>query len=411
MLKTVEHISGTKKRLKIEIPAETIEKEIGSVLQKLKEEIKIPGFRQGKAPISLIEKRFGKKAEADALEKIISDSYSAAIKEADIIPIANPVIEEEGEFKRKAPLSLTLTVEVRPKLEGLSYEGIKVKDIPVDVRDEDIESTLKRLQEEKAVYEPSDAGIMPGDIVVIDIKTETSSFDDQMFKIGTEFFPPEFSEGLRDKIKGDECTFSTSFPEVFHINELKGKSLNLKVLIKEVKKPILPSMDDEIAKDVGFDSLDVLKTHIKEEILRSKKDAVAKILKSEVLKKVIEENEFEAPESLLQSELSHLKDRERLKGRTIDETLEGELTVLARRNIKASLIIDMIGDREGITVSEDELKKEIQALSLRLRLSPENVIKYFATRDGSLEGLGHSIFEEKVLDLLLEKAVISKETK
>ncbi|MBI4822708.1 MAG: trigger factor [Nitrospirae bacterium] len=410
MLKTVEDISKTKKRLKIEIPAETIEKEIGSTLQRLRQEVKIPGFRQGKAPISLLEKRFGKKAEADALEKIISDSYSTALKEANITPVTNPVIEEGGEFKRKTPLSITLTVEVRPRLETLRYEGINVKDISVDVSNEDIEATLKRLQEEKAVYEPSDAGIMPGDITVFDIKTETFSLDDHMFKVGTEFFPSEFSEGLRDKRKGDEFSLNASFPEVFHIDELKGKSLALNVFIKEVKKPTLPSIDDELAKDIGFDSLDALKSHIFEELMRSKKDAVAKILKAEVLKKVIEENEFEVPESLLHTELMHLKERARLKGNLVDEVSDDELTSVAQRNIKALLIIDMIGDKEAITVSEDEIKKELKALSMRLRLSPENVIKYFVTRDGSLEGLRHSMFEEKVLNLLLEKAIIGKET-
>ncbi|MDP2168432.1 MAG: trigger factor [Thermodesulfovibrionales bacterium] len=424
MLKTIEDISQTKKRLKIEIPSDVVEKEIGSALQSVRQRVKLPGFRQGKVPIALIEKRFGKEVEADAIEKLISSSYATALKEADITPVSSPVMEENFEFKRQSPLSMTLTVEVRPKVEGLKYEGIKVRDIPVDVPDDDVEKTLKRLQAEKAVYEPSDKEMTEGDVAIIDLKGAASpgesgaapgeteaglQISEQLFKVGSDYFPPEISEGLKGRKKGDEFSLKADFPEGFHINELAGRKLELTVFVKEVKKANLPDMDDELAKDLGMDSMDALRGHIKEELLKAKKNAVAKMLKAEVVKNIINETAFEAPESLVGHELSQLMDNARLSGAMAgveNDTLKKELRPAAERNIKAALLIEIIGEKEGVTVTEDELKKEILSLSGRLRMSPENVMKYFITRDGSIEGLRRSVIEEKVLNLLLEKAEI-----
>src|SRR5512135_1926550 len=133
MIKTVEDIGATKKRLKIEIPAEVIEKEIRDSIEKLRRKTTIPGFRTGKAPIDLIEKRFGKEIESDVLERVIPQGYIEALREANITPVANPVLEEKSDFKRRQPISMTLTVEVMPHIENLNYEDIPLKDIPVAV--------------------------------------------------------------------------------------------------------------------------------------------------------------------------------------------------------------------------------------------------------------------------------------
>lgn len=418
MLKAVEHISETKKRLKIEVLPDIIDKEVNTALEKLRQRVKLPGFRQGKAPLSLIEKRFGKEAEADAFERLISDSYRNALKEANIIPVSQPVFEESIDFKRNNPLSMTLTVEVRPTLNSLKYEGIKVKDIPVNVEEADIEGTLKRLQEEKTVYEPSEEEIKVGDIVVIDLKEVgggTATLNDQMIRVGDEFFPHEISNSLIGKKKVDEISLTAKFPEVFPIRELAGKNSELMVMIKEVKKAHPPSLDEEFAKDVGFDSLSALRSHIEDEILKAKKDTKEKILKAEIMKRIIEENEFPAPESLVEKEFEDLMANAQLKGqlpnlqdRQEEQALKEKLREDAIRNIKAELLINIIGEKEGIQVEDEEVKREISSLAERLRLSPENVVKYFVSRDGSMEGLRHSIFEEKVLDLLLKKAIIEK---
>ncbi|MDP2277714.1 MAG: trigger factor family protein, partial [Nitrospirota bacterium] len=153
MLKAVEDLSSTKKRLKIEIPSEAIEKKIKSSLEKARQKAKTPGFRPGKTPMNIIEKHYGKSAEAEALEEVIPEFYDRALKEAAIVPVTRPEIEGGVNFERNNPLSLSFTLEIRPKIENLKYEGIKTKALPVIVSDEEVENALKRLQEGKATYE------------------------------------------------------------------------------------------------------------------------------------------------------------------------------------------------------------------------------------------------------------------
>lgn len=416
MLKAIEDISTTKKRLKIEIPADAIEREIRGSLEKVKMTTKIPGFRPGKVPINLVEKKFGKKIEEDVINKMIPRAYVDALNEANITPVANPVVEEELDFKRNQPISMTFTVEIMPDIESLNYEGITIKDIPISVDDSDIESVLKRLEDERATYEPSEGPVEMNGLIVFDysIKENGDEVKDQVFKVGNNLFPDDFSKKLIGKKKGDELVIETAFPENHQSEKLAGKNLTLNVVIKDVKRINLPGIDNELAKDVGYESLDELKKHIGEEILKSKKDGVTKIQKAEIIKKLIESHEFDVPESLLESEISMLvsgvmSNKEHDKDMDKDEeALKQELRPKALRNVKVSLLLETIGKKEKVTVSDDDIKNTILSMSRRFGVSPENLMKFYISRDGSLNGIRNTIFEDKVLDLILSKAVLAK---
>ncbi len=417
MLKTVEDITATKKRLKIEISAEAVEKEIRESLERLRRKTTLRGFRTGKAPLELIEKRFGKEVESDVLDRIIPQEYAEALKEANITPVASPVLEEKIDFKRRDPISLTLLVEIMPKIETLRYEKIKIKDMPVEVTDPEIESVLKRQQEEKATYEPSDGPVVMNDLLVIDYSAQGDGVEakDQVFKVGGSMFPEDFSQKLLGKNKGDEFVIDTTFPGDHPSGKLAGKSLALDVVIRDIKKVNLPAMDDEFAKDMGFESLTELRKRINEEILKAKKNEVAKMQKAEIIKTLIESHEFDVPETLVESELERLvsaslagkgeKDRPAAEEA---EKLKVDLMPIAVRNVKASLLIETIGKEQGVSVTDDEMKNAILSISQRLSVSPENIMKFYISRDGSLDGLKGSIFEDKVLDLILSKAELEK---
>lgn len=411
MLKTLEDVSSTKKRLRIEIPPEAFERNIDDGLQSLKAKARVPGFRPGNAPVSLLEKRFGREVEAEAFEKTVNEAYKSVLKDAGIRPVSAPVFEETGDFKRHAPLNMTILVEVLPKLDDVKYEGVSVKDIPVVVEDWDIEETLKRLQEQKAVFEPSDEPVGPGDLVVIDYSTDVDGKEskDQVIRVGDEGVPEEFSNGLIGMRKDEEKAIAVSYPETYANKEFAGKQLTFKVGLKDVKKVDLPAVDDELAKDVGFESLDALKKDLGEKILNSKKATVKNILKAEALKGVLAAHEFEAPESLVDAEIENLLAGVKARGGKMkDEDLRPALMEPALRNVRAALLLQAIAEKEGIGVTEEDLKAKIQALSVGMRLAPENVIKYYVAKDGSLEGLSRQILEDRALDLLLEKSVIEK---
>jgi trigger factor len=440
LLKSVEDINPTKKRLKIEIPSDVVEVEIRKSLEMLRQQARIPGFRPGKAPISLIEKRFGKNVEAEVLEKIIPEQLSSAIREAALNPITMPALEEEFQFKRNNPISLSVTVEVVPEIGGLSYESLTVKDIAAEVQESDLEDTLKRLRDQKAVYEVADKEVEMDDFVSFEyVDSEIAGEDipaakDIISKMGNEIFPHDLMEKVMGKKKGDIFEFVTTFDES-KPKELAGKTANIKVRISEVKRKNLPAIDDDFAKDLGFENVSELTEKLKEKIHTAKKEQARKMQKAQILNSLIESNTVEVPEALLQRELDMLAMQKNVDAKEGAEPADSALNELetipeadspdrkkeedpqlkmrerAMRSVRASLIIDAIGKKEGVTVSDEEVNERISSVAKRLSATPEAVRNFYEYRGGSLENLKHSIYEDKVMDMLLSKAVVEKENK
>jgi len=445
LLQAVEDISSTKKRLRIEIPSDIIEKEIEDSLEKVRQKANLPGFRPGKAPMNLIEKRFGNKVEAEVLEKVIPEFYGKALKEADLKPVAMPVLDEQFTFQRNSPLNLSLTVEVMPKIENLDYAAIKAKDVHVVVDEAELENALKNLQEQKALYQVAEKEIEKDDLVTFDyvdcelVEGEmTPSLRKEVLKLGNELLPKDIEEKLIGRKKGDTVEFTTSFEEDFKVKELVGKALQVKIMINEVKHKVLPAIDDEFAKDVGYGSISELNEKIKENLYQFKKDQATKIQKAEIVRQLTESNDFEIPETLLNNELDSLIMEESISGKRSgkleeakkrddsgsveaisevnkpdlrdqsEEEIRTALKEKALRNVRASILIRAIGQKEGITVTEDEVGDRISVIAKRLSAQPEAVMNFYRTKDGSLEGLRQMIFEDKVLDLLFSRATIEK---
>ncbi len=409
MLKVLEDISSTKKRLKIEIPAEVIESEIKKGLNEAQKMARIPGFRPGKAPMHLIEKKFGKEIEANVLEKIIPEYYLKAIKEADIKPVSMPVVEDSFDFKRNEPISVTVSVEVRPMVENLDYENVTVKEVPVEVSDEDVDAVLNRLAEEKATYESVDDAVNTGDLVTIDYIVEDTVSKDVVLKVGSGPYPQEFFDGLIGKKKDEEFIIEASFSEDSQ-TRFAGKRLRFEVRMKDIKRRNLPAIDDEFAKDLGFENTGQLKDRVRENIIASKNRDAERAKQRDILDKLLETHSFDVPEGLLNAEISGIISEIRARGNNqkTDEEIREEIKPHAEKGVRASILLELIGEKEGINVSDEDMKEEILNIASRSYVSPENIIKYYTARDGSLEGLKQSVFKKKVLNFLLNKAKIEK---
>lgn len=410
MLKALEDISSTKKRLKIEIPAEAIESEIIKRIKETQKKAKIPGFRPGRAPMCIIEKKFGKDIEAEVLERVISEHYLNAIKEADIKPVSDPVVEKFFDFKRKEPISMTILVEVRPKIESLNYENIVVKDINVEVNDEEVDAALKRLAEEKAIYEPVDDAIREGDLVIIDYIAEGNASRDVVLKVGSGNYPQEFCEGIIGRKKGEKFALEATFPEDSHL-PFAGKRIKFEVEIKDIKRRNIVAIDDEFAKDMGFENIGQLKDKIKENILASKNIDAESTKQAEIFNKLVESHSFDIPEVMLNAEIKGILGEIRAAGndKRTDEEIIKDIMPLAEKRIKGSIILELIGEKEGIKVSDEDVKEEILRIAKKYCIHPDTVIKYYIARDGSLKGVERSAFEKKVLNFILSKAKIEKE--
>jgi trigger factor len=432
---TIEDISSTKKRLKIEIPLDVITKEYNSSLNNVRQRAKIPGFRPGKVPVNLIEKRFADNIKSDIIDRLVPEYYSKALKDAGLTPVTMPTLETSVELKKNEPLSISLTVEVRPNITDLNYEGMKIEDVDVRVDDAELEDTLIKLQDERAVYSEVDRPIKEDDFIVIDYvkldaagEKELSSGKDQVMNLGNNLTPKGILDELIGKKKGDlveiDIPASVGSSEGSDLKE-EGEGSRIRITVKEVKEKKLPEMDDEFAKDLGHDTLESLRNKVGEGILKAKKDGSAKEQKAKLLDMLVESHDFDVPESLFERELENLYINEKasmkqapdLLEKAEDETpgqeeddaqLKEKLKPKAAQNIKGTILLDMIAEKENITVSEDELKTKIMQLAQHFQTNPENIMNLFITRDGSLENLKHSIRDEKVLEIILSKAELIK---
>ena len=427
MATIIEDISSTKKRLKIEIPADILEKEYAGSLDNVRQRARIPGFRPGKAPMSMIEKRFGDEIKSELIEKLVPTYYAEAVKEADLAPVSMPKIETDIDLKRNEPLVFSLTVEVRPKIGSMNYNGIKVAGIAASVDEKEVDDTLKGLQNDRAMFEAVDREVREDDLLIMDYVKfdptggkEIVSQKDQVMNLGNKLTPRGILENLLGKKKGD--IVEVILPEVDG-KELKEDSVNgdkLRITIKEVKEKKLPEIDDEFAKDFGNESLDALKGKIKEGILAAKQENGKKLQKAKIIDTLIEAHAFDVPESLAEAELEHLVNNELYANKSQKQTgsvsdepdpaLAEKLRPKAVKNVKATIMLDEIAEREKITVSEAEVKDRISLIARQFQATPDAIVNLFMTRDGSLENLKHNIREEKVLDFLLAGAEITEGT-
>jgi len=430
LITAVEDISTTKKRLKIEIPTDIIEKEYRESLDKVRQRAKIPGFRPGKVPANLIEKKFGSDVKADIIDRLVPRYYSEALKEAALVPVAVPQFESALDIKPHEPLSFILTVEVRPNVANLNYTGLQVEDIPAEVGDKEIEDTIKGLREERAVYEVVERGIKDDDLLVIDYvkfdptgEKELASGKDQVMNLGNNLAPKGIMDEIVGKKKGDVIEIALPSVEGDEVREDAEKANRLRLTIKEVKEKKLPEIDGEFAKDFGHETLASLREKVKEGILRAKKDKAASTQKEKLIETLVGSYDFDIPQVLLEKELETLVINEKHskqqpkdlvagsdaeKTSREDEAIVGALRPKAIMHVKAGIILDLIAEKEGITATEDELKMRIGFLAKHLKTTPEAVINLFVTKDGSLDNLKHTIRDEKVLDLVLSKAEIVK---
>lgn len=403
----VEDLSSTKKRIIIEVQAAEVEQEIQKSLNEVKKKTKMAGFRPGKAPMSLIEKRYRKGVETEVLERLIPDYYADAVKSANLSPLTQPVVERR-DYESRGDLKLVCSVEVRPTVEGLQYEGLPVKEITVDVQEDEVQGQLKRIAISKSTYAPVDRPLRVDDLIVadLDVIEENKILADQFIKVGSDMFPNDFYTPLLGLSRGESNTISLSFPDDFHNADFRGKTLTFKVMIKDVKDLSTPVLDDEFAKDVGFDNLDALVQNVREGLLDMKKDRALKTQKGELVKSLVEKYDFEVPEGVLQTELDsvvrQMKTYDTYK-ELPEELLREKFRDDAIQSVKSMVILDIIGEKENVKITEEELKNKLIQQAYAASVSPESLLQYYKTQEGALDMLKYTLFREKVVDIIYSR--------
>lgn len=419
----VEDISSTRKRLRIQIPREVLTDEINSAYLEIGRNAKVPGFRPGKIPRPVLEKRFDRDVRAQVLDKLVPDYYEKALKESGLRPVSMPKFESKLEIRKDEPLDMTLTVDVRPVIDKLDYKGIELDEIPVDADEDEIEKAVESIRREKATLEPTDkAGddcqvvvdyeAFDGDELVTEVSESNFTFD-----LDSGDLPEEFTRETIGKKAGDSYEFSVKYPKDHPGERVAGKSILFKVHLKEIKKRVLPEMDDSFAKDLGFDDTASLRTRIEENIRGMKEMRAREINKLKVSEKLLEKHEFDLPESLLERELQIrvAEIRDKSKNDTgegtverSDEELRAEVMEEAEKSLKGQMLVEMIGEVEGVRVEEDDMKKKLAEISSTAGIHPEALMQYYTQNEEALKQLQGNVFEGKVLEKVASYAKFMK---
>lgn len=413
--------------LTIEVTAEKVNEGLDKAFKKVVKEINVPGFRKGKMPRQMFEKRFGVESlYQDALDFILPDAYSNAIDEAGIDPVDRPEIDIET-MEKGQNLIFTAKVTVKPEVLLGDYKGLEVSKQDTNVTDEEIEVQLKEQQTRLAdfVIKENDA-IVDGDTAVIDFEGflgeeafEGGAGEDHELVIGSGSFIPGFEEQLVGLKVGDTKDVVVSFPEEYHAAELAGKEATFKVAVKEVKGKELPELNDDFAKEVDseVEGIDALRTKLKEQTAEEKKKSSESALRDELVEKAASNATIDIPQAMIDSEvegmLKDFEQRLQTQGMNLDlyfqfsgqdeKALRGQMTEDAQKRVCVSLTLEAIASAEKFEIPEEDINAEIEKMAAQFNMPVEQI----RTALGGTDALEKDLRMQRTVEFLVENAKIS----
>ncbi len=427
MQSTLTRESASKIRLSVTASSDEVAPAIDRAVKALGSQVKIPGFRKGHVPRKVLETRLGADALREAtLQEAIPELVAKAVEEHTLAPIVPPRVEVT-DYSLGSDLVFDAEVEVRPEIELPDFTTLSVTRADTTPTPEEVDDQLGRIRDRFASLEAIERPAITGDYVFGDFHTSVHgeedagmSGSDQMYEVGSAWPVDELDENLIGKKAGDIVDFTATLPEG---GPHGGEEASFRVLVKEIRHKDLPALDDEFAKTASeFDTLDELKADIASRIEKVKAVQADSDVRNRVLEQVLDDVEVEVPESLVISEmafrLERFEEQLRAAGVTIEqymetqgfteEQVEQDLRRQAERNVRAQLILEEVGRREGFQVAEDELRDEVRYHAETLRMDPATLAKQLQDR-GRLLSLAGDIIRRKALNLLVEKADIQQE--
>jgi trigger factor len=422
-----EKIDNNKVRMEIEIPDTEVNAALDQAYRKVVKGVNLPGFRKGKVPRRVLESRFGPEIlYEEALEILVNPGYSKAVKECQLEPIDQPEFELV-QIEKDKPLIFKVTVDVKPEVELCDYKGITVEHVREEVTPEDMERYLQSLLEQHArLVTVEDAELQEKDLAVLDFegKIDGEPFEggvseNYSLEIGSNTFIPGFEEQLLGARKDEKREVKATFPEGYFREELAGKEALFDVLIKEIKRPQLPELNDDFVQELTeeFSTLEEFKADVEEKLKTSLEHRQKVALESKIIEKAAEKSKVDVPEVLIERELeASLAEFEyylRMQGLDLEgygellkgglEELKEERRVDAAKHAKANLVLDAIIKQEGIEASEEEVEEQIREIADRQEVDAAGIKEQFS-KQGRLDIMAHEIRYRKVIDLLVKHA-------
>ena len=435
----VTELGPMKRALKIEVPADEVNLRFVRAYSELNRQVHIPGFRAGKAPLQLLEKRYAKTVEEDVIRALVPDYYDQAIRQAGIVPVLVEIPPlERVKVKRDTPFSFTATVEIKPTIELRDYKApnpISLKQDHRTITDDQVEKAIEVLREQMAQLHPAPTGttLSEGDYAVLNVEgtldgspLDGTTKEGHLHKMGSHalVLGVDIESHLVGKKDGETITVPQAYPATHPDARVAGKTVTFRCTIQSVKQKQLPSLDDEFAKDCGpYQSLQEIRDKLRTEMERALKKDIEDSYKDTLLKRLAETHHFELPGTLVERELSamvrqQLQSRQRKSednpdaspaaSRTEDITkLQDEYRPEAERRVKVGLILEALAAKEGISVTNEDLNHEIARLAAEVKLSVDEVRRMIqAGGQDTLDDLQARILADKALDFVYRHAMI-----
>ena len=417
---------GLKREFKVIVPAADIEKKMSERLARMAASARLPGFRPGKVPTSLLKKRYGSSVMGEVLEQAVSDSSAETLRSRGLRPAMQPKVSI-AKFAEGEDLEYTIALELLPEIEPVDFSALELERLAVEVPDSEIEEALKglaaRQRRSQPIAEPRQA--QSGDILVIDFvgrlgetEFEGGSAQDYHLELGGGSFIPGFEDQLLGAMPGEERTVTVTFPAEYGNKDLAGKEANFTVKVKEIREPVETPIDDELAKAVGLGNLDELRRQVSEQIQSQYKNLARVRLKRALLDALAERHRFAVPAGMVESEFEEIwrqLEADRKEGQLdpedaakSEEELRRDYMAIAERRVRLGLLLSEVGRANNIQVTAEELNRAVLDEARRFPGRERQVFEFYQKNPDMVARLRAPIYEDKIIDFILELAKLTE---
>ncbi|MEP3266022.1 MAG: trigger factor [Hyphomicrobiales bacterium] len=423
---------GLKRELQITIPAKELETKLMDRMVDLKDKVRINGFRPGKVPLSHIKKTYGRSIMAEIVQETVTKSSEETLEERGERAAMQPQLdmtEDENEANQildgKKDLDITMSYEIMPSFEVGDLSGLKIEKPVAEVAEEEVMAEITKIGEQSRPFEEKKGKAKDGDRITMSYlgKIDGEAFEggadeNGQLVLGSGQFIPGFEEQLIGKKAGDESVVKVTFPEEYQAAHLAGKEAHFDIVVKEVAKPGELVIDDEFAKNLGLESLEKLKEIFTTQVGNQYEGAGRQKVKRQLLDQLDEKYDFELPPTMLEQEFQGIwdqvmKDLEESKKAfadedTTEEDARAEYMKIAERRVRLGLVLAEIGDKNKIQVTDEEMRHAVLQQAQQYPGQEKEIFEYFQKNPEQLAGIRAPIFEEKVVDYILELATVTE---
>jgi trigger factor len=424
MTVTLQRLSPVLVEFDVQVAADRVKSELDKAYSQVARSARVPGFRPGKAPRKVLSHYYGARIHSDVVQKLVDETFPNAVTEHQVQPVTRPAIETQ-KLVEDSVFSYKARVEVLPKIESVEYEGLAAARPKTAVADEDIDKEIEELRKSHATLEApkTPRPAQHGDMATVDFlvevdgeKIEDVTATDLVIELGAGQLLPEIDAGVTGKSLGESGKVEVNMPAQHPHAKLKGKKAIFEVIVKDIKEKVLPTVDDEFAKDVGdFDSLEALKNDIKGRLEKRNKEASDNQLAERLVMELVKKNPVPVPPSLVEQQMriteQEILQRARSYGQqaqAVGDELKGQIQADSEVKVRAGLLMAEIAKKEAIQIGNDEIEEGLKELAEQ---TGKNVAKLRVEyRDQKKrEMLIGMLLENKVLDIIEAKAKIEDE--